>query len=310
MNASVNIIGRVALGWFLLFSSAGQSLAQSSQLEPAPAATALTSSEQPGSEQGSLVKGVSVTATRLLGNGGDELGIFDVSARASIFAPTSLDAIPFLILSPSFGVRFLDAPASVGLPNELYSASLTASWMHDWSDRTKLAIGVTGGVYSDFEATDGAFRITGHAFSTTQLNDKWEMMLGVVALNQNYIPVLPMAGFVYKPDADTRIELAAPRPRFAKRVTWFDDSDDANDWAYVSGEFGGGTYAVERPGGAEDEVNFRDFRLLVGFESKPATGLKTQFEIGYVFGRNVEFENDPTEFEPSDTVMLRAGLTY
>ena len=119
-----------------------------------------------------------------------------------------------------------------------------------------------------------------------------------------------MAGVVYKPDADTRIELTAPRPRFAKRVSWLDDSEDANDWAYVSGEFGGGTYAVKRPGGAEDQVNFRDFRLLIGFESKTSSGIKTLFEAGYVFGRNIEFEDDSTEFKPSDTAIFRAGLSF
>ena len=55
----------------------------------------------------SLVKSAGVTATHLFGSGDDGLAISDVSVRASIFTPTPIKKIPFLIVSPSFSVRSL-----------------------------------------------------------------------------------------------------------------------------------------------------------------------------------------------------------
>ena len=65
-----------------------------------------------------------------------------------------------------------------------------------------------------------------------------------------------------------------------------------------------------RPGGIEDTVNFQDFRLVACIEGKRPQGINTHFEVGYVFGRKVSYENDPTDFKPANTLMLRAGFTY
>jgi hypothetical protein len=45
-------------------------------------------------------------------------------------------------------------------------------------------------------------------------------------------------------------------------------------------------------------------------ERKITGGLSSRFEIGYVFGRRIKYTSDTPDFHPSDTVMLRGGLTY
>ena len=42
-----------------------------------------------------------------------------------------------------------------------------------------------------------------------------------------------------------------------------------------------------------------------------AGGLNSRFEVGYVFGRRIEFihSGDP-DFEPEGTLLLRAGVSY
>ncbi|MEZ6060181.1 MAG: DUF6268 family outer membrane beta-barrel protein [Planctomycetaceae bacterium] len=257
-----------------------------------------------------LVRDAGVKLTYLPGGGSDGLGITDVSTQVSVIAPMPFQNLKFLVLTPAFGLRSLDAPTALGLKSELYSATLTATWLHDWSDRTKLVVGVTGGVYSDFETSASGFRLTGHGFATTQLNDRWELMLGAIALNQNGLPVVPAGGLIYKPNTDTRIEITAPRPRIARRIHWFGTTVPVEDWVYLAGEFGGGRFAVQRPSGADDFVNFRDFRVIAGFESKRTDGISSLFEVGYVFGRSVTFDDDPAEFKPSGTVMVRAGLSF
>jgi hypothetical protein len=73
---------------------------------------------------------------------------------------------------------------------------------------------------------------------------------------------------------------------------------------------GGGTYAVRRSAGFDDEMTLRDFRLILGIERNSKQGLSGRAEIGYVFGRTIEFERDATEFQPRDTVLLRAGVAF
>lgn len=38
--------------------------------------------------------------------------------------------------------------------------------------------------------------------------------------------------------------------------------------------------------------------------------MNPRVEVGYVFGRNIEYESDDFEFQPSDAVMVRAALSF
>ena len=122
---------------------------------------------------------------------------------------------------------------------------------------------------------------------------------------------LPLGGLVWRPQDDIKLELVAPRPRIGRRVYWFGAYGEAvQDWLYVAGEFGGGTWAFQRSSGVDDVVNYRDYRVIVGWERKALWGLDARLEIGYVFWRTIEYASTVPDLEPDDTLMLRAGLTY
>ncbi|MHC4181359.1 MAG: hypothetical protein ACYSWU_28000, partial [Planctomycetota bacterium] len=105
--------------------------------------------------------------------------------------------------------------------------------------------------------------------------------------------------------------LVFPHPRIARRIYLFGSyADDVQDWLYLAGEFGGGIWAIERTSGAVDEVDYTDFRVVLGLERKVIGGLDARFEVGYVFGREVRYDSGTPGFEPADTVMLRGGVTY
>ena len=95
-----------------------------------------------------------------------------------------------------------------------------------------------------------------------------------------------------------------------ERVYWRGAYTEAvQDWVYLGGEFGGSTWAIRRAA-ANDVLTYRDFRLLLGVERKALGGLDTRLELGYLFCREIRFASTAADIEPSDTVMLRAGLTY
>ena len=180
------------------------------------------------------------------------------------------------------------------------------SWIKRASERTTYAVGLSPSVASDFQTSDNAFRLMGHAMVTHQWQPNVQFTFGAVYLDRNDLNVLPMAGMIWSPNDDLRIEIAAPRPRVARRIWGSSDLADPEEvWLFLAGEFGGGTWAVERNPGFADELTIRDFRLVLGFESTSASGRSCQIETGYVFGRNLEYESDEAEYEPGDALMLR-----
>ncbi len=257
-----------------------------------------------------LVRETSFTANWLAGGGSHGLGISELKARTSVVVPFPVFGSP-LIVSPNIGVSFVDPSAEFLVPDKLCRASLGIMWRKPISDRLTTMIGVTPESASDMEATKNAVRVTGLGMATYDWTPETKVTLGVVYLNRSDINVLPIAGLIWTPNETTRLDLTFPRPRISKRVSWFDAPfRNTEDWIYLAGQLGGGTYAVERPLGFDDEMTFRDFRFILGMERKTDSGIKGFAEIGYVFGRKVEFDIDTADYSPDDTLMLGVGCSF
>jgi hypothetical protein len=56
--------------------------------------------------------------------------------------------------------------------------------------------------------------------------------------------------------------------------------------------------------------SYRDYRVMLGLERKVYYGLSSRFEVGYVFGRRLEFQSGLPDITPTDTVLLRGSLSY
>ena len=78
----------------------------------------------------------------------------------------------------------------------------------------------------------------------------------------------------------------------------------------MPGSSGGGAWAVERTDGSADRLDITDWRVYLGVERKIVGGLSRRIELGYVFGRTLEYESDGRQVHLDDTLMLRAGITY
>ena len=98
------------------------------------------------------------------------------------------------------------------------------------------------------------------------------------------------------------------------------DSVRAKPKGFFGGGLGGGTWAYQRANGTDDLVSYRSFRLVLGWESSPPSkfgpfasrGTKWEAEVGYVFGRQFEFDSAAPDLDSTrnraEEVLRRAAI--
>ncbi|MGE3780107.1 MAG: hypothetical protein AB7F89_23160, partial [Pirellulaceae bacterium] len=203
----------------------------------------------------------------------------------------------------------IDGPVAPDLPGQVYEAYVDFLWLPRLSPRWLGIVGVAPSYYGDFEVDESeAFRLTGKGLVRFDwIPDRFQVMLGVLYLNRNDVKLLPAGGIIWMPDDARRYELVFPRPKLAHRITV---GAHYEDWVYLAGEFGGNTYAIERVGGAADFITLRDIRVTIGLERKKNGGAGYRLEVGYVFGRRVEYDSVTPDIEADDTALVRGGFTF
>jgi len=250
---------------------------------------------------------LSFTGTWLDRRNADDFGLSEMELYGAFAFPMPTREKP-LIITPGFETRFIDGPNSPDLPGQLYDAYLQFRWLGTINDCWAADVAVSPGVHSDFERwDDSAIRITGRALGVFTWSPSLKIVLGVAYLDRDDVSLLPAGGLIWTPSDDWNLNLVVPRPRIARRI-WYDCYHE--DWLYLAGEFGGGSWSIERVGGAQDVVTMRDFRVLFGLERKWPGGAGARLEAGWVFGRRAEYATVTPDIEPDDTVMLRGGITY
>ena len=89
-------------------------------------------------------------------------------------------------------------------------------------------------------------------------------------------------------------------------------------WGYVGGAISGGTWAFDRSGGLGDRLSYREWRLVLGWESMPPQppgtfrpgGTRPNVEVGYVFGREFEFDRGSADIVAEEAILLRTGISF
>jgi len=267
--------------------------------------------ERPPDARPGMFQKLIFTGTWLGGGGDDDFGVTQMELKSILALPIPSRTYP-LIITPGFAVRYLDAPASADLPPRGYDAYTQFRWMRRLGERWGIDLAVTPGVFSDFmQSSDEAFRITGHGVTAWTWTPTTKIVLGAAYIDRRSTDVLPICGVIWNPHDDAKFELVFPHPRIARRIYHNGAyTDDVQDWIYVAGELGGGTWAIQRAGGSNDVVDYTDYRLLLGVERKAIGGLDANLEVGYVFERKLRYDSATPDLHPAGTVLLRGGVTY
>jgi len=266
----------------------------------------------PGAKPGMLQQ-VLYSATELPKLDAGGLGLTTLEQTLTIGLPCPTVDSP-LLLTPGFVGTLTDVPAGADIPGELMEGYLQARWLKKLGDRFGVDLAVSPGWYSDFKNDSSkALRITGHGFGAWEANENLRVVAGLIYLDRYDIDFLPAGGLLWTPSDDARYELIFPRPRLAWRIL---ERPQANHWLYLAAEFGGNQWATQSitgpTKGQEQIMVLRDYRLLAGWERRPANlGLSWKFEAGWVTGRSVQYYlTDQAWLYPSDTFLARASVWY
>ncbi len=273
---------------------------------PDPAPADLPRGTRPGVFQKLLFE-----ASWLPRDGTEGFGFDTLELKTVLGLPCPTREYPLLI-TPGFAVHYLQGPAAITLPPQLYDAYVELRWLGHLVPRLGYDVAVTPAVDSDFrQSSSHALRVTGHGIAAWTCSPTITLVLGADYLDRTDVPLLPVAGLVWKPNDDAKFELVFPQPKISHRVYWNGvRNPGVEDWVYIGGELGGGTWAIQRADGASDVLNYRDLRAFLGIERKAFGHISPRFEVGYVFYRKLELDQAQTDFVPTNTLMVRGALAY
>lgn len=248
-------------------------------------------------------KSASLIGTHVAGSG-DDLGITTIDMSATF----GFRRWPTFTFTPQFRIHALNGPGRTDLPGQLYDFSTDFSWFIPTQSAWAFQLALKPGIYSDANTSSSdRLRLQGRAIAFYTHSEYWKWVLGVVYLDREDVKALPAIGFIYTPHPNTVLEFIIPRIKLAQRYMIRQQFDN---WAYIKGEFGGGSWALERSSGADDVVTYSDLRLIFGVERKYHNGRNLFAEIGLVFNRELEYESRIGDYDPNTTGMLRAGVKF
>lgn len=238
---------------------------------------------------------------------GDELGWFRFELRG--LPRADLPQAATLSSQTGWGITWLNGPQTMDLPPQLYHFTLDVGGLSELGESWIWDVAVTPGWFTDGEnRRPEAFRLMGRAAAYYRLDETRQLGLGMVYLNRDDIPALPVAGMIWQSEeAGFRHELIFPRPRLSWR---WKETLSASRWGYVGAELGGGSWAIKRADRTPDVVTLRDYRLLGGVEFHRHGGLWAAIEAGLVFGRSVESRTGQGDYAPPATGLLRLWFQY
>ncbi len=254
--------------------------------------------------------------------GGDDPADLDINTTDISFAmacPNFLYSTQPLYILPSFSLHLWDGPqgaagGAADLPANAYDAFLDLGWQSDPQRIVGAELGLRMGVFTDFDTLNSeSFRVRGRALGIFRLSPMSTFKLGAIYADRNDIKFLPAGGLLYQPNPYTRYDITFPDPKISRYLNTVGVYDT---WGYVAGEFGGGSWTIQRANGSDDSVDINDYRILFGLEWGRSdlirSGRRTGFvELGYVFGREVEYQRNPADnFDPNDTFLIRLGVGY
>ena len=244
---------------------------------------------------------------------GNELDINDFEIATTLNRPNFLNTGQPLRISPGAIFSFWDGPEteSTGfdLPPRAFGAYLAFDHVTDLTRTSGIESNFTVGVYSDYDNfSSDSLRFTGRFLGWQRLNSYTVGKLGVEYFDRVRVKLLPAVGLFFQPNADLKLDLFFPTAKLSHRIP---NIGQFEVWGRVGAEYGGGSWAIERIDGSDDQADINDVRAYVGLEwigPRRVTGFA---DFGYAFEREIVYRSDPiNNLDLQDTLFVRTGVSF
>ena len=239
-----------------------------------------------------------------------------VTTEATTTLPLLFLGTPPPLVKVGFAYTDLFAQSEFDLPDDLYEYTIGLSWFRKINDRWTVRTMIGVGLATDNQNTSSeAYQFRGGMFAIYEKTEQLSWTLGAIALGRDDLPVVPAIGAVWMPNPTMRWDLTFPKPRLNVLLS---ETNERQRWAYFGAGINGTTWGYEKTDTTGDRLTYKDIRVVIGWESRPASaanlpfapGKTTQAEIGYVFSRELEFD-DESRVEPLvDSFMFGVSTKF
>lgn len=292
--------------------------APSESLPPAPEPTThfdtsvrldgleIETSDESGNQQKSSGVDVDWVGSYLVGDD-DRFNLWTIETRHRPL--DSIARASRLTTQPGGGITWINGDPSLDLPDRLYHFAIPIQIDLSSNENVVIDLNVTPAWFTDgVNRRPEMFRLQGGSNIYYRLNPRDSLTAGFVYLNRDDIPALPVFGMlIHDEDAGRRLELVFPQPRLMWRLS---PRNGSSIWGVITGELGGGSWAVKRADRTPDVLTYRDYRLTGGIEVRSHDGLRGMLEAGWVFGRRLESRTGLGVADLTDGFLARLWFEY
>lgn len=220
-------------------------------------------------------------------------------------------------LTPSFNLTSFRKPKNrdlgIDLPQYVFDLGVDTSFSVALND-FEGTVAVQVGVASEFEKlTKDTIYVRGRAEGSLPVDDerKVRVLGGVAYYNRIRYKLVPIAGLVWRPNAQNEFRLVFPDPMWGHFLTQVNETEW---WFFVRGDIGGGKWLLtdfEHKINDEATYNFdyNDYRVSTGVRFNCPSGIVGSFEVGGSFGREIRTKAG-TVYKPKSAVTLGVGLFF
>lgn len=216
---------------------------------------------------------------------------------------------PGVWVVPRFNWTFASGPSTPAVQAQLYDLRLEMNVAQAINEVWTVHLQLAPAFVTDWNnKSSDAFRLIGGGMLAAHVNSELTLLGGALALSRFDLPILPLGGVRWHPNPWLEVDALFPNPRLAWRYKA--DKDDASHWLYFGGQLGGNQWAVDHATSDHDKLGYRDYRIVIGSESRQRDGNRSLFEIGYVFDRQLKFTNEANNQQPGETIVIRWGNRF
>ncbi len=238
------------------------------------------------------------------------------SVDLSVSLPLLFIRTPPPIVKVGVNYTSLQTPESYGISEDLFEYSLGVASVRKLNDRwnVRSILGIELATDNENRSSD-AWRFRGGVFATYSKTENVSWTFGAIAMGRQDLPVIPVIGAVWQPNSSVRVDLVYPQPRINRLL--FDDGQ-RQQWLYLGGGTNGSTWGYQQFNTIDDQLTYSDLRVVLGLESRPAgfsgkpfvRGKTMQLELGYVFSRELEFEQETRQESLGDALTLSLSTKF